>query len=449
MPPRRDRAGNVFAHGVLSLILGNERFSGTFFPILKPEYFLAQPERLLFTNILRYVEHYGDPPGIPELALYVRRFQRFLGDEVAELAESLPDPAAIDERFYADSMLAFVKEIELTTALRESQDDVLAGNFGAVVERIEAAQAHVTRAEVLPPSWDESLPDRIRYMTSAYQEDRVPTGFASIDRNTQGGLTFGQIGLIAADYGTGKSIFLLNLARAAFFARRKVLFVTLTCELSRRDQETRFDCLVARVPIDRYADRADEIVRQVSEVRAVGGDIKFVEWQHSKTSLSDLDSIVVRLERKGWRPDLVVVDYLDHLTPRRKHKAAWDEIEDLWRDFREVAIRHRFVGWSASQLNADEQLAKAKGKAGVVDAGFKMLETPPERELGSLRVQCIKNRNGQTGFVVPMAKEGSNFGLRELDETFEQYKHRVRLDEFYEEQRSAKRNAKEKGRGGR
>ncbi|MEN6369920.1 MAG: DnaB-like helicase C-terminal domain-containing protein [Thermotogota bacterium] len=440
----KSNKGVQFTHGIFALLFGNPRFFDTYFHLLKPEYFTVQAEGILFKAVQRYVERYEAGPGIAEITLYIQRNQRFLADEILELLAGLPSAEETSERFYTENMLEFVKEIELGNAIRESQDDILSGDFAKVVERIEAAQTKVLAVEGEPPSWTEGLAERVKYMTTKFQDDRIPTGMQTIDHNTQGGLRFGQVGLVAADYGGGKSVLLLNIARAALFAKRKVLFVTLTCELDKTDQELRFDCLMTRIPVHEYGDRADEVIRQIATVRQVGGDIKFVEWANDRSTLYDLEALLARLSRKRWHPDVVIIDYLDLIKPAQQERSEWTEIENLWRQFRTVAKRHRFVGWSASQLNADEDVAKSKGKKGVIDVGFKILHTPPERELNYCRVVNFKNRNGITGFIVPVHRDGPIFEMTEADMTYEQYKEHVRLDDYYAQLRGER-----KAQGGR
>ena len=439
--------GVRFTHGIFALLLGNARFFEVYFPMMREEYFPVQTEGILFRLIHRYNERYEAAPGLAEITLFAQRNQSYLIDEIMDLLETLPDSAETDERFYTENMMEFVKEIELGNAIRDSQEDILAGNFGRVIERIEEAQAKTMAVEAEPPSWTDGLKDRVRYMTLSFQADRVPTGFPSVDANTEGGLRYGQIGLVAADYGGGKSVFLINLSRAALFAKRRVLYVTLTCELDRTDQELRFDCLMSRVPIGQYGDRSDEVISQVASIRQVGGDIKFVEWANDRSTLNDLEGLLARLGRKKWHPDLVVLDYLDLFRPAQAERSEWTEIENLWRVFKTLAKRHRFVGWSASQLNSDEELAKAKGKKGVIDLGFKIVDTPPEQELGYSRLVCIKNRNGIGRFVTPVKRDGAIFEMAEADMTYEQYKEFVQLDKYYEDQKSARKQ--QHGGGGR
>ena len=424
-----------FKHGLFTLLLNNSDFFASYENVLKEEYFDLTVEKLLWKNLHRYFISYGKHPSVEDFILYLQNKQKYKIEDIWEYLENLPDYHEVDSKFYADQLMEFIKATVLENAIRDSEEAIVDRDFDTVIKNIQEAQSLILRTESIPESWYERLPERIKYMSTHFLEDRIATGFETLDRYSHGGLKYGDVGMIAASYGTGKSVFLLNIAKHAFCEGKKVLFITMVCELGLMEQEVRLDCLISHIPSSEYADNIETIQRRLLNIKQRGGDIKFVEWVNEESSITDLNQTIIKLAAEGWLPDVVVIDYLDLIKPRKAERREDSEIETLWRDFKVCAKQHRFVGWSASQLNAEKALAKSKGKQGVLDVGIKLLETPPEVSAKMCRLVCFKNRNGIGDFIIPANKKFDIHLLTESSLSYDEYKAEVGLDEYMKKQR--------------
>jgi len=223
------------------------------------------------------------------------------------------------------------------TACRMAYDD------GTSVEQaIDATENALLRlgsdaTEHKPFSAAEAAAEARRVLEEARYRDGtlgLPTGLATYDAY-YGGLFAGELIVVAARTSIGKTSLALQIATHNAMAGRLVYFAS--CEMAASELLLRSACSLAGIPLqavrsgrasDAEHDRVEEALRQLSGSALVIDD-------RPELSVATIRRETRRLVRKGLR--LVVVDYLQIITPPDRKLQRYEQIGDMTRQLKSLA----------------------------------------------------------------------------------------------------------------
>jgi replicative DNA helicase len=241
----------------------------------------------------------------------------------------------------------------------------------------------------------------------AYQHKAVTTttGITDLDQRLNGGLRPGQLVIVGARPGIGKSTLALAMARAVAHTQKTVLFASL--EMSPEELTDRLVAAEARVSLQqlqagelgqRMQDRVNGVVHKVIDLPIVlDGD---------STTVSGIRHSADRLARRG-ELGLVVVDYLQLLSPEgRGTDNRANDVATMSRGLKLLARQLGVPVLALSQLNrqVEYRANKAPGLADLresgsieQDADVVLMLHRGEDETGVVHMNIAKHRNGPLG----------------------------------------------------
>lgn len=178
----------------------------------------------------------------------------------------------------------------------------------------------------------------------------LSTGFPSLDFYT-GGLQKGKLYIVGARPSMGKSSFVMNVAE--FVSQTSnVLFISL--EMSRKEYAQRM--LFSRANVDVNKINSGTITDE--DITAVCNQKKYLDslnlFIETKTPcrVSDIELAIINLQSSRGSCDLVVVDYLQLLTPMGKNSKNREvEVAEMSRDLKSLAIKYQVPIIVLSQLS--------------------------------------------------------------------------------------------------
>lgn len=254
--------------------------------------------------------------------------------------------------------------------------------------------------------------------------DIVPTGVTLFDKEA-GGLKKGEVGVILAQPGGGKSVALLNIAMSGYFAGFNVVHIGL--EMSKTDNQFRADSYVTNIPANMY--RLAQL--DTSDFKRWSSFIKDLKKTHTNyaefvgaksVSISDAIAVVEGIEAKHKKKvDLVLFDYLtlfkSESNARDFHMQQWDTIEKMttWANKRNIAT------WTGSQ-STDEGISRKDGMR-VTDVKYSkaiaeyaqlivaLYATQMDEVSGELNWKVIKGRSVKAGYSVKLKPDFANMVL--------------------------------------
>ena len=249
----------------------------------------------------------------------------------------------------------------------------------------------------------------------------VSTGWDLIDKITRGGLGAGELGVVIAPTGVGKSMALVHLGAEAVSSGLTVVHYTL--ELADTVVATRYDSVITGIPINEiysYKNKVHEFVQEVE------GKLIVKEYPTKTATTQMIKNHVDRLIRRGINPDMVIVDYGDLLRPIKDQREKRIELESIYEELRSIAQIYEVPVWTASQtnrtgLNAEvitmESISEAFNKCFVADFICTMSRTVEDKNNNEGRMFIAKNRSGPDGMVFPMFIDTRSVSLKVLPKT--------------------------------
>lgn len=235
-------------------------------------------------------------------------------------------------------------------------------------------------------------------------EDRTATGLsAELDESISGGLAAGEIGIVVAPTGVGKTLLLVNIGYGAMLRGKKVVYATL--EIKPRKVARRFDCRVAQVGFKEIAQDSSLVPKKLKVLESRGAGLHLKDYSGALLSVAELRAYLERLRSNKFQFDVVIVDHADLMYSPKSYKEKRYELSSIIAGLRRLANELEVPIWTASQATrkAGESgktrlwdIAEDIGKANWADLAITISQTEDEKDEGVMWLKVAKNRLGST-----------------------------------------------------
>jgi hypothetical protein len=203
------------------------------------------------------------------------------------------------------------------------------------------------------------------------------------------------------------SHFLINLGSYALTQGIDVLHYTF--ELSEAAIGLRYDSNLCDIDSNAVIDNKDQVMEKYKNMKL--GRLIIKEFPTNTASIYTLRSHLERLDVKGFRPGLIVIDYADIMRSTRQYDSLRHELKLIYEELRGLASEKKIPIWTASQSNKEgsqsdivdlNNMSEAYGKAQVADVVIGISRKSSEKSTGFGRLYVAKNRAGKDGLVYPL-----------------------------------------------
>jgi hypothetical protein len=334
---------------------------------------------------------------------------------VENLKEVFRHMESPDLDFIQDKALDFFKNQTLKNAIIQSVDIMESkGDFEQIKRLVDDALNAGTERNI-GHEYIEHIEDR--YSETA--RTTVPTGWDVIDDLTQGGLGGGELGVIVAPAGVGKTWVLAAIGANSMKKGRHIVHYSL--ELNEAYVGLRYDSIFTGIANQNLKYHKDDVHK---EMEKLDGDLVIKYYPTKSASVNTLSAHLKRITTLGTTVDMVVVDYADILKDTGGSKEVRHALGNIYEDLRGLAGEFQIPIWTASQANRsalDEDVIEAtkvsESYQKIMTADFVMsLSRKVEDKIGNTgRFHVIKNRFGPDGITFP-AKVNTNTGKMEIFE---------------------------------
>jgi replicative DNA helicase len=413
-----ERFGGEFQAKVLSLLIRDHTFVQQTFDIIDPEYFESDSRKWIAKVIIEYFKHYKK---LPTQTVFMTEIKKISSDvhQVAvkeELRTVALHVNADDLEYVKDKFLQFCKNQTLKAAIFESVDFLEAHNYDGIKATIDRAMRAGSERNY-GHDWKKDFDKRLL-------EDSRPTlatPWDCVNAIMDGGLSNGELGVVAAPAGAGKSWMLAAIGAASARAGKKVLQFTL--ELNDIYTGTRYDTVFSGIEPSKHKENYDRLKKAVM---AVPGEI-LIKYFPSKTVNSHkLLAHIHQLDGIGFSPDIIIVDYADLLRSNERADARYLELGAIYEELRSMAGELQVPCWTASQTQRSsiqdeviqaDKIAESYSKIMTADFVLSLSRTLNDKQTNTGRVHIIKNRFGPDGMTFPAKIDVINGVLDVYDET--------------------------------
>ena len=416
--------GIHFQTKVISSLLTHKEFLVNIHDIISEEYFDNSAHKWVISEILKYYDKYHTTPSMEVLKVQVKK----IDNEVLQLSikEQLKEAykASDDDLAYVEEEFSnFCKNQQLKKALLTSVDLLNAGDYDSIRHLVDNA---------LKAGGDKNLGlEYSKDVESRYrEEDRSPiaTPWPLFNDLLQGGLGEGDFGLIFGNPGGGKSWTLIALGAHAVQLGFNVVHYTL--ELGESYVGRRYDACLTGIPVNNIMGFKDQVEKEILELP---GNLVIKEYSPGKASISTIESHIQKCIDLDFKPDLILIDYVDLLRSKRNNRERKDEIDDIYLSTKGLARELKLPIWSVSQVNRagakddvieGDKAAGSYDKVMITDVAISLSRKKEDKVAGTGRFHIMKNRYGGDGMTFG-AKIDTSTGRFEIfndyDENEESY----------------------------
>jgi len=249
----------------------------------------------------------------------------------------------------------------------------------------------------------------------------VTTGWAKIDKITKGGLGQGELVVVVAPTGAGKSHVLVHLGAQALKQGKNVVHFTL--ELADTSVAQRYDACLTGIPLDELISQKDEVYDTIKDI---DGQLIVKEFPTKSASVVTLKNHLEKIRQTEMEIDMIVVDYGDLLKSSvvRKNSEKRHELESIYEELRGLGQEFGCPIVTASQTNRKglneevitmESISEAFNKCFVADFIISLSRTIKDRNANIARIFVAKNRNGPDGIVFSAFMDTSSVSIKVLE----------------------------------
>lgn len=410
--------GKNFQEALCLLMLEDRPFADQITEVFDITFLELGYLRLFTSKVMNYREKYGVHPTKKIMATVIKsdmdKENEAIQKQVRDYFARIMTAGTLkDSEFIKDKALDFCRKQKLKGAMLKSVDLLQTCSFDEISKIINDALVLGSDSNF---GYDYLKDFEERFELKA--RDPVSTGWSEIDSICGKGLGKGELGVVVAPTGAGKSMVLTHLGAQALL--RGVTVVHYTLELSDTTIASRYDSCITGVGLNDLYSFKELIYEKVQDVK---GQLIVKEYPTKSASTRTIKNHLEKLVNRGIEPGLIILDYGDLLRPVTTRKEKRTELESIYEEMRCVAQEFQCPVWTASQtnrsgLNAEvitmESISEAFSKCFVADFIFTVSRTMEDKTSNTGRIYVAKNRNGPDGLVYPIFMDTSNVKIRVL-----------------------------------
>ena len=414
--------GKDFQESLCQMILQDRPFADQIMEVLDISFLELHYLRVFVQKIFEYREEYGVHPTYKIMISIIRaEFE----DENAATKQQLRNYFArihksqvTGSEYIKSTALDFCRKQKLKEAMIKSVPLLERSSFDQIAKIINDA---IKLGDHTDQGYDYVKDFERRFEIKA--RGPISTGWTEIDELCKGGLGKGELGVVIAPTGAGKSMALVHLGAEALKLKKTVVHYTL--ELADTVVASRYDSCLTKIPLNHLHSFKEEIYEKVQDMEGV---LIVKEYPTKSASTRSLRTHLEKLKMRDVHPDMVIVDYGDLLRPISNKNEKRHELESIYEEMRGLAKEFDCCLWTASQtnrsgLNAEvitmESISEAFNKCFVSDFIFSLSRTVEDKQSNTGRFFVAKNRNGPDGLVFPISMQTANVQIEVLAPTGE------------------------------
>ena len=403
--------GKSFQESLVQLIVEQRVFADQIEEVLDIEFIEFKYLRALIRKIFEYKQKYKTHPSYQNLVtIFKTEFEEeneILKNQIKDYIIRINKSEVDGEEYIKDTALDFCRKQKLKEAMVKSIGLLQQSSFDEISSVINNALRLGSDNEQ-GYEWIADFEERFKVRA----RNPISTGWDEMDKISKQGLGKGELGVVIAPTGAGKSMVLTHLGAQALQAGHNVVHFTL--ELLDTVVAGRYDSCITGIELNDLLNKKDEIYEQIKDI---DGKLVVKEYPTKTASVKTLRNHLEKIRKRGGEIDMIIVDYADLLKPTSNYREKRTELESIYEELRSLAYEFSCPVWTASQTNRSgldaevitmNSISEAFSKCFVADFIFSVSRTIMDKAKNGGRVFIAKNRNGPDGIVFPIFMDTSN-----------------------------------------
>ena len=395
--------GQSYQSKVVASLITDVKFLEQVTEITKPAFFESQANQWIIQEVQDYFNEFRAVPTMEVFKIKIGSVEdKALKQTVIEQLKNVYTQVGADDLAYVKKeYLTFCKNQKVKDALLKSVDLLKAGNYDKIIDTMMAASKVGVESDL-----GLDYIENFESILEDVKRDSCSTGWDVIDELMDGGLGPGELGVVMAPSGIGKSWFLSKIACSALQNGLDVLHYTL--ELSESYVGQRYTTILTNVGTADQKMRKDEIIRKIKQVP---GRVRIKYYPPQFASAKTIAAHVEKVRQIGFNPKLIIIDYADLLKSGNGNRdGLYAELGGIYEELRGLSGETQIPIWTATQTNRAAIEHEVIGADSVGDS-YKKVQTADfimsvsrktkDKLSNTGRIHIVKNRFGPDGMTFP------------------------------------------------
>jgi len=395
--------GQSYQSKVVASLITDVKFLEQVTEITKPAFFESQANQWIIQEVQDYFNEFRAVPTMEVFKIKVGSVEdKALKQTVVEQLKNVYTQVGADDLAYVKKeYLTFCKNQKVKDALLKSVDLLKAGNYDKIIDTMMAASKVGVESDL-----GLDYIENFESILEDVKRDSCSTGWDVIDELMDGGLGPGELGVVMAPSGIGKSWFLSKIACSALQNGLDVLHYTL--ELSESYVGQRYTTILTNVGTADQKMRKDEIIRKIKQVP---GRVRIKYYPPQFASAKTIAAHVEKVRQIGFKPKLIIIDYADLLKSGSGNRdGLYAELGGIYEELRGLSGETQIPVWTATQTNRaaiDHEVIQADSvgdsykKVQTADFIMSVSRKTKDKLSNTGRIHIVKNRFGPDGMTFP------------------------------------------------
>ena len=394
---------------ILRNLIHNEEYVRKVVPFIKADYFEDYNQKVVFEEIIKFVEEYNKPATKEILCIEAEKRQDINDSsfkEVTDLITSLNEET-VEFLWLVNTTEKWCRDRAIYLALMESIQ---------LADGKDESKGRDAIPSILSDALSVSFDNHIghdylndyeeRYESYHRKEDKIPFDLEYFDKITKGGLPNKTLNVALAGTGVGKSLFMCHVASSVLLQGKNVLYITL--EMAEEKIAERIDANLLNVNIQDITDLPKQMFdSKVNNIaKKTQGTLIIKEYPTASAHSGHFRSLLNELAlKKSFKPDIIFIDYLNICASSRYRQNpsvnSYSYIKAIAEELRGLAVETNLPIVSATQTtrsgfaSSDVDLtdtSESFGLPATADLMFALISTEELEGLNQIMVKQLKNR---------------------------------------------------------
>ena len=395
--------GQSYQSKVVASLVTDVKFLEQVSEITKAEFFESDANKWIVNSVIDYFNEYRNIPTMEVFKIKVGEIEDKILKQttIEQLKNVYLQVGSTDLEYVKKEYLTFCKNQKVKDALLKSVDLLKIGQYDKIVDIMNAASKVGVESDL-----GLDYIENFEVIMEDVKRNSVSTGWDVIDELMDGGLGPGELGVVMAPSGIGKTWFLSKIACEAM--RRGINVLHYSLELSENYVGQRYTTILTGIQTSEHKERKDEIIRKI---KAVPGRVRIKYYPPQYASAKTLAAHIEKLRASGYNPNLIIIDYADLLkSSDRGRDGAYAELGGIYEELRGLSGTTLIPIWTATQTNRaaiEHEVIQADSvgdsykKVQTADFIMSVSRKTKDKLSNTGRIHIVKNRFGPDGMTFP------------------------------------------------
>lgn len=416
-----DYLGNTFQIQLINQIIVDKDFSSSIIDVIESSYFDNKYFKIIIQMIKEYHKKYESTPNFDTLEQIIKSEvgQELVAKIVLDTLKQVKDAPFEGTQFVQEKALKFCKQQELQKAMDKANKIITEGDFESY-DKVEGLVREALQVGEVEKGQQDVFNDLENVLVDDYRHP-IPMGIAGIDKLLKGGLAKGEIGVILAPTGVGKTTVLTKITNTAFNMGYNV--VQIFFEDNPKIIQRKHFTIWTGIEPDNLVFHKEKVMDKITEIKETMQNKLVLKKLASDTmTMNQIKNQIRKMIADGTKIDMIVLDYIDCVLPEVSAKDEWKAEGSVMRAFEAMCHELDIAGWTATQGNRSsissevvttDQMGGSIKKAQVGHVIITVAKTLQQKEMNLATIAITKSRLGKDGVVFENCK--FNNELLEID----------------------------------